>query len=348
MPILGFFIDPQQRNIEKAGDSMTSHRNGTVTSLRRALGWSAGLTNWPLCHLQKHLQSAVVVLYHRVSPTPDPFYEPTHPERFRQHLAQLKKTYSLVHLDELVSRFMNGKSLRGCCAITFDDGFEDFALHAYPILYELGIPVTHFVTAEGIQNGTPTWNYRLRRVLRDFSLSKLLDLTGQKESFGCSEIAQGKYLMERLPSHERNALLETLEKNLLLPFDPLMLNANSIRQLDSALVHWGSHTVAHPSLPLCTDQELTFELAHSRHVIESIAGKPVTLLAYPNGRYDSRVMRAAANCGYRASFAVNNCRVKVNSPPHAIPRFDIGDLPNDLIGFELSGTIGMLRRLRGK
>jgi len=89
-------------------------------------------------------QRAVVLLYHSVNP--DSVYSSASPEEFRQHLEWLSRTCRIVPLEEIPA-CAPGHEPGPTVAITFDDGHLDNYIHAFPILHELDIPATFFVTA---------------------------------------------------------------------------------------------------------------------------------------------------------------------------------------------------------
>ncbi|RMF63214.1 MAG: polysaccharide deacetylase family protein [Calditrichaeota bacterium] len=76
---------------------------------------------------------------------------------------------------------------------------------------------------------------------------------------------------------------------------------SEIREMAEAGWEVGSHTVTHRALPSLTPAQLWFELAYSRVVLENTLGRPVTVLSYPFGKYDRRVIAAAKRAGYRAA-----------------------------------------------
>jgi peptidoglycan/xylan/chitin deacetylase (PgdA/CDA1 family) len=61
----------------------------------------------------------------------------------------------------------------------------------------------------------------------------------------------------------------------------------------------GSHTVTHARLPEISDESLLSELADSKRQLEDLLSSPVDWLAPPGGHFDERVLRAAADTGYR-------------------------------------------------
>lgn len=79
---------------------------------------------------------------------------------------------------------------------------------------------------------------------------------------------------------------------------------SQLKELDrEGLVTIASQTRTHPAdLRTLSDEQLMEEMAGSKRALESHLGHPVTFLAYPNGKFDSRVARAAQNAGYRMAF----------------------------------------------
>jgi peptidoglycan/xylan/chitin deacetylase (PgdA/CDA1 family) len=70
------------------------------------------------------------------------------------------------------------------------------------------------------------------------------------------------------------------------------------------LITIGSHTVTHPRLAQLEETRITRELMESRVVLEEILGRPVSLLGFPHGSFDDRVLALARQCGYQRVFTV--------------------------------------------
>ncbi len=86
----------------------------------------------------------VVLLYHSVHP--DAPYSSASPQDFRRQLEWLQQACDIVPLSEIPVRTSEART-RPAVAITFDDGHADNYLYAFPILAELGIPATFFLTS---------------------------------------------------------------------------------------------------------------------------------------------------------------------------------------------------------
>jgi peptidoglycan/xylan/chitin deacetylase (PgdA/CDA1 family) len=88
--------------------------------------------------------SVLILMYHRVND--DIIKEISVKEAdFRWQMEYLKRNrYKVISLEEAVGlRQMPAAGRKGKFAVlTFDDGYEDFFLHAYPVLCEYGYPAT--------------------------------------------------------------------------------------------------------------------------------------------------------------------------------------------------------------
>ena len=90
-----------------------------------------------------------VLMYHSVNPKVNPRMRSliVSPESFERQMRFLKsRHYNVVTLEE-VSRLMREKKRPPfkTVAITFDDGFKDNYIYAYPVLKKLGLPAAIFV-----------------------------------------------------------------------------------------------------------------------------------------------------------------------------------------------------------
>ncbi len=66
-----------------------------------------------------------------------------------------------------------------------------------------------------------------------------------------------------------------------------------------------AHTVTHPRLPDLTHAQAWHEIAVSKKVLEIRLKKPVTVLAYPYGRYDDEIIAITKDAGYEAAATIN-------------------------------------------
>lgn len=147
-------------------------------------------------------------MYHSIGTNPAHFT--VRPETFRAQMAFLRERgFEVVGLDACVRRARAGETGK-LAALTFDDGYADFAEAAAPILAEFGFAATVFLIA-GRMGGTyeasgasiPTMTWEQARALkaRGFSFGshtmthpKLSDLD---EAAAREELAESKAAIER-------------------------------------------------------------------------------------------------------------------------------------------------------
>ncbi len=94
---------------------------------------------------------ARVLVYHSISEDPhNPFA--VSPESFNEQMEHLARHCTVVSMLDLASMIADGRAIpERCVAVTFDDGYEDNYLNAYPTLIKSGIPATIFLVAGSIR-----------------------------------------------------------------------------------------------------------------------------------------------------------------------------------------------------
>src|SRR3954451_840506 len=96
------------------------------------------------------------------------------------------------------------------------------------------------------------------------------------------------------------------------------LTLDQVLEMQDAGVDFQSHSWAHRDLTELSEEECVRDLRDSRELLSDLLGRSVTLLAYPRGRHNRSVQRAAARAGYSHAFALPERTETVNS--YALPR----------------------------
>jgi peptidoglycan/xylan/chitin deacetylase (PgdA/CDA1 family) len=105
-------------------------------------------------------------MYHRISPltpgVPAPPFNTT-PAHFREQLTGLRaRGFQFVSLSEMLASHNSGETVpEKSVVVTFDDCFESVYTHAWPILQELSLPATLFLSTAYLDSDAPfpfdTW-----------------------------------------------------------------------------------------------------------------------------------------------------------------------------------------------
>lgn len=114
---------------------------------------------------------------------------------------------------------------------------------------------------------------------------------------------------------------------------------DQVREMRSAGMEIGSHTVTHAPLPGMDDWPMWKEVAWSKDRIEHELDAPVDLLAYPFGECDERVIAAAKRAGYRAAVTTD--------PGDVQKRSEVMRLHRVFVGF-MDGPDGFAAALQGE
>jgi peptidoglycan/xylan/chitin deacetylase (PgdA/CDA1 family) len=106
----------------------------------------------------------------------------------------------------------------------------------------------------------------------------------------------------------------------------VVMHRRDLEGLNPGLVRLGSHSVRHVPLAELEERELDRELTASQQVLETIANRPITMLSFPYGAYDARVVAAAAASGYEKLFSNVPVRLQENSGAWLVGRVNVSPL----------------------
>ena len=136
--------------------------------------------------------------------------------------------------------------------------------------------------------------------------------------------------------------------------DEAALTWDQIKQLASdPLVTIGAHTVNHYVLSSLSAEEVRYEIAESRRILEAQLDKQIEHFAYPFGNrreVEAREFSIAAQCGFKTAMTTRTGNIFSAHSAHlnTLPRYDLTQisLPHDL-ALVASGTRSMrVNRLR--
>lgn len=80
-----------------------------------------------------------------------------------------------------------------------------------------------------------------------------------------------------------------------------MMTELELRDLASAGIELGAHTVTHPDMSRMDRESCVREMVESREALERVAGEPVKTFAYPFCRYGTAARAAARDAGFVAA-----------------------------------------------
>lgn len=265
-------------------------------------------------------QSLTILAYHRVVAIGDERafdsdleLVSASPEQFDAQMAFIAREFTPITFATLLECIDAGRSPPDNAAIvTFDDGFGDNYLHAFPILKHHRVPATIFLSTGYLDRQEPYWFESLARMIltsnRPLALHDglVLDTTLPLHRRRATVEQVLRYL-KRIPDDARLKFIERLESEAgsgvaHTPVDRLPMTWPQVLEMAAAGIEFGSHTVDHPVLAQLDDAAVRRELRDSKLRIEQVLGKPAPILSYPVGgaeAFDQRIRGIALEAGYR-------------------------------------------------
>lgn len=239
-----------------------------------------------------------VLAYHRIN---DELFDPLNlnikTENFEKQIRLLKQKFNIVSFEKAVDMIQNKDSIpKNTIVVTFDDGFADNYINAFPLLNKYGVPVTIFLCVEAVNSQQVLWFQQIINAFYQTSKKTLeLEIGGKLREFRISSITQ-KYHIAReivllskkllLPKRRQlvEQILSKLEINLKdIELNNEMLKWTQVREMDQKGITFGSHGMGHSILTKLGEPELFKEIHDSREIIERELDKKIIYFAYPNG-----------------------------------------------------------------
>jgi peptidoglycan/xylan/chitin deacetylase (PgdA/CDA1 family) len=283
---------------------------------------SAGDIAFPFVQ-RKKVRNLQILVYHRVNDEGDALFPAMPTGQFARQMEYLSTHCSPCSLDEAVVRLARNDLPEKAVVVTFDDGYRDNFVHAFPILRRCNIPATIFLATGAIGSGKMIWHDRVFGAFRKTKVAALEHFPGIENNCPLNTLedrqaAQARVLqlLWELADEERLERIDRLEQCLGIDDEEtatgLMLGWNEVSAMAESGISFGSHTISHPILSKLPERRLREEIEESKRIIENKIRRPITGFAYPVGRkqdFNDRVKAIVREAGYRCAlttvFGVN-------------------------------------------
>ena len=274
-----------------------------------------------------------------------------------------KKNYQFISLDELA--YILGNKIipkRKFVVFTFDDGFKDNLVYAYPIFKKHKVPFTIYITTSFPDYKACLWWNILEKLVVDNNEIKFT-FKDNSYSFNCNNLKNKEVSFERIHRFIKNIEVDELKpffENLFRKYDKesyiksVVLNWNEINQLASSeIVTIGAHSISHNSLLKLDDKQSFFEISESKKIIENKIASEINHFSYPFGSlndFSKREIKYCSNLNFTTATSTisSNIVKKYYNNPLSLPRIAVGmsmtEATFDLIRY---GIIPMIRN-KGK
>jgi peptidoglycan/xylan/chitin deacetylase (PgdA/CDA1 family) len=252
---------------------------------------------------------------------------------FARQIDDLVPGFEVVSMADLLAAHAGiGRLPDRSLAITFDDGYQDFADVAWPILRRRGLPVTLFVVTGFVGGGRGGfWWDRLHAAI-------VATPRGTAVLPGCGKTALGTprqrtrvsgtvmRALKELDHRTAQEITDTLVADLCPdPPTPPILDWVTLRQLASDGVTLAPHTATHPLLNRVPIDQARQEVAVSIADLRRETGSSAPAFAYPSGALTDAVAAMLPDLGIRLAFTtrrgINDIR---RADPMRLNRINVG------------------------
>ena len=295
------------------GTSQALRRSASVAARGKAFAWLvAGLER----AARPHPHVLAVLTYHRVDdPAASEILYPglisAQPAEFEEQMAFLASQCRTISLTELLDVRRGETRLEpSSVLVTFDDGYRDFAEHAWPILKSHGIPVTLFVpTAYPGDPDRAFWWDRLYGALVSTGLrGPIATPVGELPLATAADRLQAfrrlRGHLEALSHEEAMGLVDEVCAALAAPTPAsAVLGWPELRALAADGVALAPHSRSHPLLDRLPRAEVRDEIVGSLEDLEREIGVAPPVFAYPGGAQDAYVADVLEEAGFELAFA---------------------------------------------
>jgi peptidoglycan/xylan/chitin deacetylase (PgdA/CDA1 family) len=280
-----------------------------------------------------------VLTYHRVdAPRARPWLDPVlisaSPEAFEVQMKYISANYQPISVyDVLAALERNDRTILPPRAVlvTFDDAYQDFEQHAWPVLKRYHIPVMLFVpTAFPDHPERLFWWDRLFHALHSTVKSEISTPMGTLAIGTDLERSRAnlrlKNHIKSLPNDAALAFVDELEDQLnVAPKPNCVLGWATLRKLANEGVTLAPHTQTHPIMNYIPPGDMHREASGSLHDLHREIGEPLPVFAYPSGFHSAEVVNAVRAAGFKLAFTTERgINILGREDPLRLQRINVG------------------------
>jgi peptidoglycan/xylan/chitin deacetylase (PgdA/CDA1 family) len=320
-------------------DETLPSENAFLTRARLELAYFSGFSRL----MQRRTGGAGVILrFERVRPRRSQRFQPLKsreitPGFLDRTIRALKRwKFDIVSMDEVCRRAVTLASPRRFVCLTFDGGYKDLMISAYPLLAKHGVPFTVYVpTAFPDRLGEAWWLGLEEVIARENRVSLMMDRKEQRFDIGNTSEKYQLYdfleaWMRSLPPRDLTFAINDLCKRYSVDLAALSREASMgwedlTKLAADPLVTIGSATVNYPVLSNLKDAAALREMTMGRAVAEAAFHREVRHFAYPFGdpaafRRQHVAMAEECNFSSAASAIAGVVEAEGRTSLHALPR----------------------------
>ncbi|MBV8844653.1 MAG: polysaccharide deacetylase family protein [Bryobacterales bacterium] len=279
-------------------------------------------------------------------------------EFFRKRVEYLKrKGYPILALQDALAALAVDRLPPCATVITMDDGWRGVYTVGLPIIRELNIPVTVYVTTYYVENRIPVYTVTVsylfwRAAAQRVDLPRGIGAFDLRHEAEMAEEVVQKFGAE-LPPAERLEFLRELAKALDVSFDEIegeqlfrVMDEQQLRGLAAAGIDIQLHSHRH-NWPLYDQKMVESEIDENRRFLQRIVSRPLQHFCYPSGVYGPHQAEWLARLGVKSATTIDPGLNYIDTSPFALRRLVDGGPVSDIeFAAEMTGFMELVRSLR--
>jgi peptidoglycan/xylan/chitin deacetylase (PgdA/CDA1 family) len=301
---------------------------------------------------KRRSRNCQILAYHRVNNDEDVFFPGIPIKRFEQQMRFLREHFTICPLKELVQRMKDDDLPENAIAVTFDDGYRDNYLNAFPLLKCFSVSATIFLATGAIGSKRPLWHDKVFAAFRGTIVPELAGFVPSNPHLSLTSVKQKleaqKQILEYLwamDGEEREIAIRRLGERLeVLEMKDaetcrLMLSWEEVSAMNRDGIQFGAHTVTHPILSKLTVEDARREISGSKRTIDERLENAVTTFAYPVGRridFTETTKALVEEAGFCCGLTMVCGNNEVETDPYEMRRIAPWDEDYEAFGLRLS------------
>ena len=279
---------------------------------------------------------------------------------FRNRVEYLRREgYPILPLRDALDALAAGRLPPCSTVITMDDGWRGVYTVGLPIIRELEIPVTVYVTTYYVENRMPVYTVTVSYLFWR-AAPQLVHLPRGIGTFDLeSEAAKAEETAQNfgaaLPPGERLEFLKELAAVLGVPFDEIerqhlfeVMDEQQLRGLAAADVDIQLHSHRH-QWPLYDKGIVESEVAENRRFLQRVVSYPLEHFCYPSGVYGLHQAEWLAELGVKSATTIEPGLNYGHTSRFALRRLVDGGAVSEIeFAAEMTGFMELVRLLRGR
>lgn len=286
-------------------------------------------------------RGATVFALHRVLPEATPCFEPemvTWEATFGRFLDWLQENYEVMPMKEIYDRRnepVNAERPR--CALTFDDGWRDNYLYAFPQLKQRNLPATIFLPLRFIGTTRMFWQEKLWLAMNAVESRPALEGVLKQVALRTPWFPPVdpnmtywnlKMTLLRRPAEEAEQFTERFAGSVpaFVPSpDRSFVDWGEVEEMRKSSISFGSHTLNHVLLLTAEPRTGRREIEGSREELKTRLGEEPCGFAYPWGALGPATRPQVSEAGYDFAVTVKPGLVTENTDRFLIPRIPLSE-----------------------